>query len=117
VAAGADDRFVESGVDAWHAETHLLGDPTDRGEWAVICGHVVGHCRELYKADLRPRGGARERAVSARHHRSPDLVAGRVKCEPDGALKTAEQVVVLRDIREPRIRAGARAEEGIAWPA
>jgi hypothetical protein len=93
-----DDRFVESGVKARHAEAHLLGDPTDHGERAVTCWHEVGNHRKLDEADLGSDDRARERAVRARHHRSADLVARRVEREPHGTLKAAEQVVVLRDI-------------------
>jgi hypothetical protein len=82
-----------------------------------VRGHVIGQHRESDEADLGPRDRVRERAVSAGHDRSSDLVARRVKREPHGALETAEQVVVLRDIREPRVRAGVRAEKGVAWPS
>lgn len=111
------DELVEPGVKARHAEAHLLGDPADHRGRAMMYGHEIGRHRELDEADLGPGDRTSQRAVSPRHHRPADLATGGIEGEPNGTLKAAQQVVVLRDIREPWIRAGAGAEKRVARPA
>jgi hypothetical protein len=102
---------------ARHLETHLLRGLADPGKRPAVGGYEVGHHREPDETDRRPGDRLREGPVSPRHHRSANLTSGRIERKPHGALETAEQVVVLRSVREPRIRTRTRAEKGVAGPA